>query len=527
MFKILITDELSPPGVALLEAADEVEFDVKTSLTEDELARHIANYDALIIRSSVKVTPKVLTAAGRLRVIGRAGVGVDNVDLDQASLQGIIVMNTPGANSLATAEHTMAMLMALCRKIPQAYRSLSAGEWDRKSFVGAQLYGKTIGLVGLGRVGSQVARRCQAFDMRVMAYDPYISDEVARQLKVSLVELDELFRQADFISLHTALTPETKGMINARAIAMMKDGVYLVNCARGALVDEDDLIDALRRGKIAGAALDVFAAEPFPLDSPLRDLNNVIFTPHLAASTYEAQADVSMQIVSQVLDALHETEFRNAVNMPLADPTIFRTLKPFIDLAEKVGSLHTQLTEKRIKKIEVEFQGELHAHVKLLTVAILRGLLTPILSASVNYINAPHLANQRGIAIAETTGFDTPDYPNLMSCRASWDGGSRLIAATVFHTNEPRIVQMDHYRLDLKPEGRILVVNSIDVPGVIGKMGTILGEAGVNIASMRLGRTAPGGQVLTFIKIDNEAPAEAIDRLAATDPIERIRQVIL
>ena len=527
MFNILITDDLSPQGLALLEAADDVSFDIKTGLAEADLISLIPVYDGLIIRSSVSVTEGVLNAARKLRVIGRAGVGIDNVNLDQASLLGIIVMNTPGANSLATAEHTLAMLMALSRRIPQAYRALGDGHWDRKPYVGTQLYGKTIGLVGLGRVGSNVAQRCQAFGMKVLAYDPYISDDVARQQKVTLVDLDELFGQSDFISLHTALTAETEEIINAATIAQMKTGVYVINCARGALINEADLVEALNKGKIAGAALDVFAVEPLPADSPLRGHANIIFTPHLAASTIEAQADVSTQIVSQVLDALREVEYRNAVNMPLTDPAVFRKLKPFIDLAEKVGSLHTQLTPKPIKKIEVEFQGELKEHVKLLTVAILRGLLTPILSDSVNYINAPHLAHQRGIAIAETTGFDTPDYPNLISCRAIWEGDDRLLAATVFHTSEPRIVQLDQYRLDLRPEGRILVVDSIDIPGVIGKMGMILGEAGVNIASMRLGRVEPGGEVLTFIKIDNEASPETIARLEATEPIKRVRQVVL
>ena len=527
MFKILITDDLSSPGLALLEAAQDVCYDLITGLSEDDLAQKIVDYDALIVRSSVKVTAKVLAQARKLRVIGRAGVGVDNIDLNQASLQGIIVMNTPGANSMATAEHTLAMLLAMCRHIPQAYVSLRKREWNRKDFIGGQLHRKTIGLIGLGRVGSLVAARCRAFGMKVIAYDPYIGDDVARDLQVTLVHLDELFSQADFISLHAALTPETTAIINAQTIALMKDGVRIVNCARGALIDEHDLVEALRSKKVAGAALDVFVDEPLPADSPLRDLSNLILTPHLAASTVEAQADISAQILSQVLDALREVEFRHAVNMPVTDPEVFRTLRPFLNLAEKVGSLQTQLADERIEKIEVEFQGDLNAQVKLLTVAILRGLLTPILSESVNYINAPHLARRRGIAVAQTTGFNTPNYPNLISCRAIWKGGSRLIAATIFHTDEPRIVQVDNYRLDLRPEGRILVLDSIDVPGVIGKMGTILGEAQINIASMRLGRIEPGGQVLTFLKVDNEVPAEAITRLEGTQLIERVRQVIL
>ena len=527
MFKILVTDNLSPQGLALLEAADDVTVDTKTDLSEADLIRTIPDYEGLIIRSSVKITRPILDAAHKLRVIGRAGVGIDNVDVDQASLQGIIVMNTPGANSMATAEHTMAMLLSLCRHIPQAHSSLHANEWQRSAFVGTQLYRKTIGLVGLGRVGSRVALRCRAFGMQVLVYDPYIGDDVARELEVSLVDLDELFAQADFISLHTVLTPETKGLVNAQTIHTMKDGVYLVNCARGGLINEADLADALTGGKIAGAALDVFAAEPLPADSPLRHAPNLIITPHLAASTHEAQADVSTQIVGQVLDALHETEYRNAVNMPFSNPEIFRTLRPCLELAEKVGSLIAQLSESRIRKLEVELQGEVDSHVKPITVAILRGLLRPILHESVNYINAPHLANRRGIAIAQTTGLDTPDYPILISCRAIWDGGSRLVAATLFHTDEPRIVQLDHYRMDLRPEGRIIVLDSMDVPGVIGQMGTILGKAGINIASMRLSRTTVGGEVLTFLRVDNEVPRAVIEIMEAAEPINRVRVVEL
>ncbi|MEM7028533.1 MAG: phosphoglycerate dehydrogenase [Chloroflexota bacterium] len=527
MHKILITDDLSDQGLKLLDEATDISYDIAKGLSETELADKIVDYDALIIRSSVTVTATVLKAAKTLRVIGRAGVGIDNVDLDQASLQGVIVMNTPGANSMATAEHTVAMMLALCRHIPQAYHSMTQKAWKRKQYVGTQLFGKTLGLVGLGRVGSRVATRCKAFGMDVVVYDPYIGDDVARQLDVRLVDLDELFAQADFISLHAVLNAETERCINKDTIAQMKQGVHIINCARGGLIDELDLVEALKTKRVAGAALDVFTAEPLADDSPLRGLENVIFTPHLAASTYEAQIDVSTQIVGQVIDALRETEFRHAVNMPLSDPQIFRVMRPFLELAEKVGSLHAQLSNQRIKKIEIELHGEPDEHIKLLTVGILRGLLKPILQESVNYINAPHLANQRGIAISQTTGLDVPNYTNLISCRASWDGGSRLISATIFQDNEPRIVQIDHYRIDLKPRGRILIIDSVDVPGVIGKMGSILGEDNVNIASMRLGRTKPGGQVLTCIKVDGSVAPSTRRRLEQAQPIDKVTEVVL
>jgi D-3-phosphoglycerate dehydrogenase len=526
--KILITDELSPQALEMLEQADDVEFDIIKGMDEAQLTETIAAYDAIIIRSSVKITPTVLGNAKKLRVVGRAGVGVDNVALDQASMQGVIVMNTPGANSMATAEHTMALLLALSRHVPQAYSSLKSGAWNRKQYVGTQLYNKTIGLVGLGRIGSRVALRCQGFGMTVLAYDPYLSDEVARELKVKLVDLDELFSKSDFISLHAALTPETDKLINATTLSQMKDGVRLVNCARGGLIDDSALVEALKSGKVAGVALDVFTKEPLAEDSPLRELDNVIFTPHLAASTVEAQRDVGTQVVSQVLGALRGNDLRNAVNMPLTDPQVFQSFGPYLDLAEKVGSLQGQLANKRIDKIEVEFQGKPAEQVKLMTVALLKGLLSPVLEETVNYVNAPYLANRRGLAISHTEGgAEMPNYSNLITCRVFWEGGSRLVAASLFQSDEPRVVKVDSYRVDVRPEGRLLVTDSLDVPGVIGQMGTLLGESGVNIASMRLGRDEPGGRAMSFIRVDEPVPQEVIDKVLSLEHVSRVRQVVL
>lgn len=528
MFKILITDKLSQQGLARLEEATDVVFDIVTGLSLDDLLERIPPYDALIIRSSVRITEEVLARAGSLKVIGRAGVGIDNVDLNAASLRGVMVMNTPDANTIATVEHTIAMLLALCRHLPQAHQALKSGGWDRHAFAGTQLYRKTLGVIGLGRVGSRVAIRCQAFGMKVLAYDPYIGDDVARELKIKLVDLDELLAQSDFISLHTALTPDTEGLINAAQIARMKDGVRLVNCARGALINEADLVEALRSGKMAGAALDVFAEEPLLPDSPLRELDNVILTPHLAASTVEAQRDVSTKIVDQVLDALRGVDFRNTINMPVIDPKVFRELQPYLQLVEKVGSLQTQLAEGRIARVEVEFKGEaISDHVKPLTVALLKGLLDPVLEERVNYINAPHLARRRGITVSQTRGLNTPDYPNLISCRALWEDGQRVIAATLFHRNEPRIVQIDQYRMDARPAGHLLVVSSRDIPGVIGKLGTILGSHGINIAAWRYGRTAPGGDALSLLGIDSEATPDVIAELEAFEPVYEVKRVKL
>jgi D-3-phosphoglycerate dehydrogenase len=527
-YRILITDDLSPEGLAQLEAAPDVEFDIVKGLTPTTLAERIPGYDGLIVRSSVKVTEEVLNAADRLKVVGRGGVGVDNIDVNAASLRGVIVMNTPGANTIATAEHTMALLLALCRHVPQAYAKLRAGTWDRKNFLGIQLYRKKMGVIGMGRIGTRVALRCQAFGMEVLAYDPYLSDEVAHDLKVKPVELAELFAQADFITLHAALTDQTEKLIDAEAIAQMKKGVRLINTARGALIDEAALIEGLKSGKIAGAALDVFTEEPLSPDSPLLQMNNVIVTPHLAASTMEAQQDVGTQIVQQLLDALRGHDYRNAINMPVVDAQLLQQLRPFLNLAEKVGSLQTQLAEDAIQRVEVEIKGqEISEHIKPLTVALLKGLLEPVLHQEVNYINAPHLARQRGIVVSQTSGLFTPDYPNLISCQVEWAGGQRTIAATLFHDDEPRLVQIDEYRFDVRPEGRILVMSNHDRPGFIGRVGTILGEHDINIAAWRYGRTNPYGMALSFIRVDSEVPDEVINTLLDFKPVIWIKKVRL
>jgi len=527
-YRILITDDLSPQALERLQAAQDVSFELVRGPSREELREVLPEYDALIVRSSVRVDADLLATTTRLKVVGRAGAGLDNVDIDAASLRGVIVMNTPGANTIATAEHTMALLLALCRQVPQADASLRAGQWTRSKFIGVQLYRKTLGIVGLGRVGAQVARQAQAFGMTVVAFDPYISDDVARELKVTLVELEELLANSDFIALHSALTPETRSMIDAAAIARMKPGARLVNCARGGLVDEAALIDALRSGSIAGAALDVFGAEPLPPDSPLRALPNIVLTPHIAASTVEAQRDVGTQIVDQVLAALRGEDFRNAVNMPVVDAGIFRLLSPYLLLAEKLGSLQMQLAEGPVKRVEVEFQGEEVAdQVKPLTVALLKGLLDPITDTPVNYISAPHLAMQRGISVSETRGLPTPNYANLLSCRAEWEGGERLVSGSLLGHEYPRIVQMDAFRIDAQPEGVVLIMENVDAPGVVGRVGTLLGSHDINIAEWRLGRTARGGQALSFINLDSPASRQALSQLVQLEGVTRVRQVRL
>ncbi len=532
-YNILITDNLSTVALEQLESAQDAGYELIPRPGADKLKEIISAYDALIIRSSVQVDADLLEHSNRLKVIGRAGVGLDNVDIDAASMRGVIVMNTPGANTIATAEHAMAMLLAVARRIPQADASIRAREWKRSRFIGVQLYRKTLGIVGLGRVGGQVARRAQAFGMEILAYDPYISDEVARELKVKLVDLDELLARSDFVSLHVALTPETEGMFTAETIGQMKAGVRLVNCARGALLDETALTEALQSGHVAAAALDVYATEPLPADSPLRGMANVVLTPHIAASTVEAQRDVGTQIVDQVLAALRNEDFRNAVNMPVADVNVFQKLRPYLQLAERLGSLQMQLAEGRIKWVEVEFQGrEVADHIKPLAVALLKGLLDPVVDRPVNYISAPHLALERGINVTETRGLAKLKYANLLSCRVAWDGGSRQVTGSLLGQELPRIVQLNGFHLDARLEGIILIMESLDVPGVVGQVGSLLGSHDINIAEWRMGRTArednrANSLNLSFINLDSPASPEIIAELAQLENVFYVNQITL
>ena len=525
-YRVLVTDDLSGEAVDLFKAHPDFEFRVEKGLTPDELAERIAPYDALIIRSSAQVTNRVVAAGKRLRVIGRAGAGIDNIDLQAASERGVIVMNTPGANTVATAEHTMALLLALCRNVPQAAASLRSGAWERKQFKGIELRSKTIGIVGLGRVGQRVARRCKAFGMEVICYDPHPSAERAELLKVDQVSLDELLERSDFITLHAALTADTRGLIGPEALANAKPGVRIINAARGDLIDEAALIEALQDGRVAGAALDVLADEPPDPANPLLHMDNVVATPHLAASTDEAQREVGIQIVSQVIDALEGTDYRNAVNMPIIDGQLLEELRPFLAMAERLGSLQTQLAEGAVTKVEVAVEGDdIDEHLTPITIAVLKGLLEPVVTEPVNYVNAEYVAAERGIAVSRMSGLRTLDYPNIVSCRVEWAGGHHTAAATLFSHDEPRIVEVDGYRVDVIPEGTILVAVSHDQPGFIGKVGTTLGELGINIATWKTGRSAPGGRALSFISVDSDVPSEAMAALAETGPIERITKV--
>lgn len=524
-FRVLVSDKLGRAGLALLEQADDTTHSVETGLSRDELVSAIPDYDALIVRSATLVDAAVLEAGKRLKVVGRAGIGVDNIDVKSATALGILIMNTPEANAIATAEHTLMLLLSASRYVVQAHAAVETGEWQRSRFVGIQLHRKTLGLIGLGRIARLVAMRTQAFGMEVIAYDPYVSEQVGQELGVTLVDLDDLMAQSDYISLHAIASPETTDIVNAARIAQMKDGVILVNAARAELVDEVALAEALRDGKVRAAAIDVFRQEPPPADHPLLGLDNVLHTPHLGASTQEAQTDVATQIVEQVLDALRDKEFRNAINLPYPSGPEFEAQLPYMVLAEKMGILQFHMAAPNpIRRIELELKGEhVDGLARPVAAALLKGLLEQFLADKVNYINAPVLAEEHGITISQSKGVAAADYSNLISCRVHWDGGSRVMAGVLFGGKQPRIVQVSNYHLDAAPIGTLLIVRNKDVPGVIGQVGTILGAYGVNIGEWRMGRNEPGEEALSFINLDSQPSAATLDALENVPAITKLK----
>ncbi len=502
--KVLVADPISEKGVEVLRAR--FQTDVRTGLKEDALLKIIGDYDALVVRSQTKVTAKLIEAGKKLRVIGRAGVGVDNVDVDAATRRGIIVMNTPGGNTISTAEHTFSMMMALARKIPQAHASVKAGQWDRKSFEGVELYNKTLGIIGMGRIGTEVARRAIAFGMRVLAYDPFLSLSKAKALQVEVVELDELYRRSDFITIHVPMTDQTRGMINRDAIAKMKKGVRLINCARGGLIVEADLAEALRSGQVAGAALDVYETEP-PKGSPLLALDNVVLTPHLGASTAEAQESVGTEVAEQIVDALTGGTIRNAVNMPSVDAKVLEKLRPVMSFGETLGRFLAQLAPARLDRLTIEFSGKAAEwETNPIQRAILKGLLEKVQGAEVNYVNAPVIAANLGLRVEEIKTAESEDYTELISLRA--DGHS--VAGTFYGSlNNPRIVRINDMPVEAVPTGVVFIMRNVDRPGVVGWIGTIMGKHKINIASMSLGRDKVGGCALTVLNLDS-APGDDV-----------------
>ncbi|MGE5280287.1 MAG: phosphoglycerate dehydrogenase [Deltaproteobacteria bacterium] len=502
MFKILVSDSLSEEGLKILNGSKEFSVDVKTGLKKDELLKIVGGYDALLVRSATKVTAEVIEAATNLKIIGRAGVGLDNVDLAAATARGIIVMNTPGGNTISTAEHTMSMILALSRSIPLADASMRQNEWRRKDFMGVELYNKTIGIVGLGRIGMEVAKRCLSFGMRVKGFDPYLSREVAEQAGVEIMKLEDIYRAADYVTVHVPLTEETKGMIGDKEFAMMKEGVRVINCARGGIIDEAALARALGAGKIGGAALDVFVSEPAK-DLPFAKFPNVVLTPHLGASTEEAQVNVAIEIAHQVADALSGKGIRNAANYPSVDPETYHVLQPYINLCEKLGSFAGQYAEGAAQEINIVFSGEIAGHdTAPLSMALLKGLLSPVLQENVNYINSLALAKERGIRVVESKSLEVEEFVNLVSLELKTNKATVRLAGTLLAKSEPRLVKINEFFVEAVPAGCMVIINNWDKPGIIGSLGTLMGQFNINIAAMSFGREKQGGKALSVMNVD-------------------------
>jgi D-3-phosphoglycerate dehydrogenase / 2-oxoglutarate reductase len=520
MPKVLISDALSPAAVQIFkDRGIEVDFQPALGKDKEKLAGVVGNYDGLAIRSATKVTAKIVEHAKNLKVIGRAGIGVDNVDIPAATARGIIVMNTPFGNSITTAEHAISLMLALARQIPEADASTRAGKWEKNKFLGVEIFGKTLGVIGCGNVGSIVADRALGLKMKVIAYDPFLSADRATDLGVEKVELEELFKRADFITLHTPLTDKTRNVVNADAMKAMKKGVRIVNCARGGLVDEAALYEALKNGHVAGAAFDVFVTEP-ATENPLFALPNVVCTPHLGASTSEAQENVALQIAEQMSDYLLRGAISNAVNFPSISAEEAPKLKPFVALAEKLGSFAGQLTETGISKVQLAYEGAVaQMNTKALTSAALAGLLRPMLG-DVNVVSAPVVAKERGIVIEEVTREMPEDYESLITVTVTTERQSRHVSGTVFADGRPRIVNIKGIRMDAEFGPSMIYITNRDKPGFIGKFSSTLGEAGINIATFHVGRDAPGGNAVALIEIDGELPETVLTKVRALPQVQ-------
>jgi D-3-phosphoglycerate dehydrogenase len=518
--RILVTDSLTPEGLAVFHNAGGFEVDVKIGLKPDELKKICGDYDGWVIRSGTKITAELIGAAKNLKVIGRAGVGFENIDADAATKKGIVVMNTPGGNNVTTGEHTIALMMAMARHIPRAVASLKSGKWERDKFVGVELCNKTIGVIGLGNVGRIVAERAAGLRMKVIGFDPFITPENIAKMGVEPTSVEEIFTKADFITVHVPLTPDTQGLINREAFAKMKTGVRIINCARGGIVDEKDLADAIEEGKVAGAALDVYVNEPPSADHPLLKLEQVVTTPHLGASTDEAQLNVAVAVAEQMVDFLSKGIVRYAVNVPSVTPELLEVLRPYLTLAEKLGSLHVQMSDSLPKEVHVEYRGDVvQYNVAALTLAVLKGMLTPVMESAVNYVNAPLIAKERGIQIVESKGEYSEDFASSITVKAKNGKQDLEIEGAIFGKKHPRIVRVNNFYLEAVPEGYILILHNNDVPGVVGAVGTILGKSGINIAGMELGRSEKGGNAISFTHVDDVVPQKALKELRALPQI--------
>jgi D-3-phosphoglycerate dehydrogenase len=521
--KVLISDDLSPAAIAIFESRG-VDVDVKTGLSKEELERIIPDYDGLAIRSATKVTEKVVKAATRLKVVGRAGIGVDNVDIKAATAKGVIVMNTPFGNSITTAEHAISLMLALARQIPEANASTHAGKWEKSRFLGVELYNKTLGVIGCGNIGAIVADRAIGLKMKVVAYDPFLSPERAMAIGVEKVELDELLHRADFITLHTPLTDKTRNILSKEALARTKPGVRIVNCARGGLLDESALAEALRSGHVAGAALDVFEVEPAK-ENVLFGMANVICTPHLGAATSEAQENVALQVAEQMSDYLLKGAITNAINFPSISAEEAPRLTPWVKLAEQLGSFAGQLTDTIIKGVRIEYAGAVaELNVKPMTAAALAGVLRPSL-AEVNMVSAAASAKERGIALEEVTKGEGGIFESYVRLTVKTDAYERSVAGTVFADGRPRIIQVRDINMEFELAPNMIFVRNQDKPGFIGGFGSLLGEAGVNIATFNLGREKPGGDAICMVAIDEPVSDAVLAKVSALPMVVRARRL--
>ncbi len=524
--RVLITDPIEQVCTDVLQK-EGIDVDAKPGLPPDEIKKIIGGYDALIVRSGTKVTADIIAEAKEMRVIGRAGAGVDNIDVNAATHKGIVVMNTPGGNTISTAEHTMALMLSMARNVPQSFQSLQNGKWDRKKYTGTELFGKTLGVIGLGKVGREVAARAKAFGMNVIGYDPLLASEMATKLGLETVSLEDVYKRSDFITVHTPLTEETRGILGEKSFALCKRGVRVINCARGGIIDEQALLKALESGQVAGAAFDVFMKEP-PVDNPLLKHPKVVATPHLGASTEEAQEKVAKQIGEQLVDFFKGRGIAGAVNIVDYQTSVSDELRAYLVLAEKIGSLQAQLLNGKVKSITASYRGTLlQKSSELLSTAVLKGLLDRMMYAPVNFVNASIIAREMGIAVSETKEQDGEHYSQLLTVSVQTDKEERSISGTVFGEKELRIVGIDQLHFEIIPEGHMMFYSNIDRPGMLAAVGSVLASRKVNIAGMSLGRSAPGEKAITVMNVDSDIPEPALNEISKIEGVFEVKTVKL
>ncbi len=520
--RVLVSDNLGEVGIEMFKAEEGIDVDVNTGLSPEALKEIIGDYDALVIRSATKVTEDLLSAAKKLKVVGRAGIGLDNVDIPAATKRGVVVMNTPGGNVVTTAEHAISMMLSLSRNIPQGTATLKEGLWEKKKLQGREIYNKILGVVGFGKIGSIVADRARGLKMRVIVYDPFVTPEQIEKAGYEPVTLEELYSKADYITIHVPKFKNTIGLLNKDAFDQMKQGVMIINCARGGIVNEGDLLDALKSGKVAGAALDVFETEP-PGNSPLFEIDRVICTPHLGASTKEAQTNVAVAVAAQIIDYLKNDTILNAVNAPSVTGELLEKLSPYLYLGDRIGSLQTQLISAPIEEVQIEYTGEFHGlDLSPVSTAILKGLLTPIVKDDVNFVNAQSIADERGIKVTEATQSTTEDYSHLITVRVVAGDVTNSVSGRIYGKKDARIVIINNFRLELIPEGHLALIHNEDTPGSIGEIGMTLGKHNINIGRMHVGQENDGKRNIIFLQVDTPITDAVADELRALPTVKAV-----